>query len=296
MNFVSNFYEVGVSMDGKERRKISQDILNTEKERNNLNVSALCISRIDYFNSKYFFTKVKNDLKKFNIQKICSRVIKPIFAAGYDSQDPYDEEIIIFCGDMPSMFHSDSIINILFVTYHEIYHSIEFNTDKSSDYSYDYFASYCDKLIYNHSSFIDRIKYNTTRKGHDANMFEILASLYGAKKAYEYVEEKNIRLNRDEYIELKELNKKYNEQYKKYDLTSSLKIIIKNYNKFYSCLDFDDKIFGIFLNRDGSTKDINSIRQDKNYKLLDPKIVDSFNEIMKLEFDIKNSKVKLKKK
>ncbi len=263
-------------MNLKQKQTIINSIMINEIRENNLDTKFYSCCRINYYNSD-FFKKIQKDKKNNRIVKLGNLII-PLISGGFHAKHNDETDIIVFLDkiDIVPGF-SLPLISLLKVTYHELYHALqdkELNST-STDISYNLFASQCDMFICSNES-INFLKYYFTRSGHDAQMFEILANLHGAKKTEEYLQNNNIKINFLEKLKLERKKKKHQYQYQNYDLTKRLNLIIDNYDKCIKNDKFNKTIFELFLNEDGTVKDINTIFSNENILNIDPKILLAF--------------------
>ena len=273
-------------MNKKEKIKIIQKIFEEEKEKNGLDIPMYTFGSITFYNSYFFKTKIKESIKKLKLYNIFSYCFLPIISGGYHRDSYNDEEIVVFYNEMKRI--PPNITYLIYSAYHEIYHAIDYNTDRSADLSYDSFATQCDFfLLRNSNSFKTMIKYYLSRSTHNSMMFEILASRYGIKRTEEYIKDKNINISETERLKFEKLKLQYDYLYDNYDLTSRVNIIINNYKLFQKNYKFNDIIFKLFLNEDGSIKNINSIFSDPNVLSLDNRILYAFIKSEKISELIK---------
>lgn len=209
--------------------------------------------------------------------------ISPLLCSGY-----YDNDIIvIFLDDYPFAFLNPyiSFVNCVSTIYHESYHAMDYARAKEHKRTNEYnnFASDVDKVL--KCYFPLAIKYLVSTKGHDSFMFEILANLYSVKRVEELIQYIEITpysniINNNDYKKLKYWKEKYSRQYENYDLSERLNIIIKQYKKFRAEKHFekyiDWSIFEIFMNEDGTLKNVKEILLNERFYELDQKIVISF--------------------
>ncbi|MDO4962870.1 MAG: hypothetical protein Q4E75_02050 [bacterium] len=268
----------------EDKRQIINSIMEQEIQENDLNISSFSFGRLGYYNSYYFWNKLKAN-KLYNPAQILTLSALP-FLNGVSRKK--SKEIVVFYNDIPTPFFEDSIVRLLKTTYHELYHALD--DARENDYSFDMFANTCDRFIVSHSP-IDSIKYFLTSKGHDSFMFEILANNYGIKRAEEYIEKNNISINNYEKNKLQKLKQKYELQYQNYDLTKRLDMIINDYKVCLNCKDFDNKIFSLFLNDDSSVKNLNKVFIDENVLSLDTRILKSFLKSKKIKESLNNIKL-----
>lgn len=255
-------------MNLEKKKEIISTIMKSEIEQNNLNISSYCFGRINFFNTSYF----KKKLKSSNPYKIIQLISLPLFNGVFR---PKSKELIVFYNDVSTPLFNDSIIRFLKTTYHELYHALDDTIDKAKNISYENFANQCDRFIISHSP-IEMLKYVMTPQGHDSFMFEILANLYAIDKTEEYIKNNNIQCSDNEITKFNKLKNKYHTQYQNYNLTKRLNIIISEYKSCLNCKDFNKDLFELFLNENGTVKDINIIFSNETVLNLDPKILLAF--------------------
>ena len=116
-------------------------------------------------------------------------------------------------------------------------------------------------------------------------MFEILANLYSVKRVEELIQYIEITpysniINNNDYKKLQHQKEKYSRQYENYDLSERLDIMIRQYKKFRAEKSFekyiDWSIFEIFMNEDGTFKNVKDIVLNDRFYELDQKIIISF--------------------
>ncbi|MBE6139683.1 MAG: hypothetical protein E7174_04230 [Firmicutes bacterium] len=263
-------------MNLKQKQTIINSIMINEIRENNLDTKFYSCCRINYYNSD-FFKKIQKDKKNNRIVKLGNLII-PLISGGFHAEHNNERDIIVFLDkiDIVPGF-SLPLVSLLKTTYHELYHALQ-NKELNStptDMSYDLFASQCDMFICSNES-IDFLKYYFTRSGHDTQMFEILANLHGVKKTEEYSQNNNIKISFLEQMKLDKQKQKYQYQYQNYDLTKRLNLIIDNYDKYIKNDEFNKTIFELFLNENGTVKDINTIFSNENVLDMDPKILLAF--------------------
>lgn len=261
-------------MDLKQKQTIINSIMINEIRENNLDTRFYSCCRINYYNSD-FFNKIKKDNNR--IVKLVY-LINPLISSGFHAKHNGETDIIVFLDKIdivPGL--SLPLVSLLKTTYHELYHALQSKelNSLSIDISYDLFASQCDMFICSNES-TNFLKYYFTNSGHDSQMFEILANLHGVKKTEKYLQNKNIKINFLEKMKLDRQKQKYQYQYQNYNLTKRINLIIDNYDKCIKIDKFNKTIFELFLNENGTVKDINIIFSNENILKLNPKILLAF--------------------
>lgn len=271
-------------MEYYEAKFFCQNILEKEIKNLNLEIKPFIFGRLSYFNEKHFKDEFKynlmiiDDLYNYSLkEKINSfiNVLKilsfPVQANGvYRNQK---KSLIVFANDIGHPILKNNIVQLLKTTYHELYHAIYFNT-KQKGFKFNDFNSFaCDleQFLMKHNIGTPlRYLYN-----HDSFMFEILANIYGVKKTEEYISQ-NPNAHNYDLKKLKKIKQKYDRQYDNYNLSKILDDIIKNYKSALKCKDFDKSFFEIFLNEDGTFKNLNSSFLNEKINQIDKRIIDAF--------------------
>lgn len=272
----------GNMMRYEDIKKICDIILRKEISDNKLNVNGYSFGRIRYYNSEFFRNKMKYSFKT-SLFDFYFCFISPLCCNGY-----YDSDIVvIFLDDYPFAFLNPyiSFINGVSTIYHESYHAIDYARAKAHERTNEYnnFASDVDKVLKCYFPFA--IKYLASKKIHDSFMFEILANLYSVKRVEELIQYIEITpysniINNNDYKKLQHQKEKYSRQYENYDLSERLDIMIRQYKKFRAEKSFekyiDWSIFEIFMNEDGTFKNVKDIVLNDRFYELDQKIIISF--------------------
>lgn len=270
----------------KSRIEIVKSILAEEIQKNNLNVDFAVSCRIAYY-SKEILNKLKNKSLKFsNIKSVfgemnkwnglCSSKEIVVFS---------DESLAYFCEPRP-------LVQMISVAYHELYHAIQNKEIKNTKQtiSYDLFSSICDNVLVHHTD-ENLNKYNFSAKEHNSPMFEILANLYSVKKTEEYLKHSNIEIKPNEIEFLKNMEKMCKMQYENYDLTKRLNIILSEYKKGIAIGFLKPLVFEMFINDDGTIKDVNTIFSNEIVLGIDPRILLAFIKTDKMKEAIKNTQL-----
>lgn len=300
-------------MKYEEMKKICQNILSEEMQSHNLKTTSYVFGKLTYYNSNYFKNKFMNSLSLTkrdhhivknrittiiegikNFYTTLNFITIPFNVKGFYNDT--DDAIIIFINNydqlpFPSNIYAQlflgrktKITNLLVATYHEIYHAIDWNKSNGFDIgNYDQFACdierFKDKYMQDSSkiiSIIDNFKYMHNTKYHDSFMYEILANQYGIRKTKEFIM-KNPNAYDYNLDYLNKLEQRYNEQYNNYNLSKNLDVIIDNYNILLKkILNFDKRLFEIFLNDNGTFKDIKTSLLDERLKFIDKRILQAF--------------------
>ena len=270
-------------MNFYEAKFLCDYILQKEIKNNNLNVKPYTFGVISYYNQEYFKSKIRTNsfVLKHPDFSLKEKIKNFISATKYSLLPSYkgiysdsDNSIVIFIDNLivlPKM--KINIIDLLKTTYHEIYHAIDFkNKTESFDFNnYDKFSCDLERFLSKHYTAMP-FKYLFN---HDSFMIEILANKYGIEKTIQYIKENPLNYTYD-INRLSKLKNKYDKQYNNYNLSKYLDIIIKNYKDVKKCKDFDDTIFTIFINEDGTIKSLNEVLVDPKVKEIDKKIFSAF--------------------
>ena len=258
----------------KQTQTIINSIMMQEIKKNELNTDFYSCCRIKYYNSNFFKQSIKN--KEVDKTTKFRNLILPLKSGGFYSSK--NNEIIVFL-DKKDMIPGQvlPLAKLLEVTYHELYHAIQTKEldIPSKNMSYDLFASQCDIFICGIQT-DNLLKYYFSKEGHDAQMFVILANLHGAIKTEEYLENNKIKINEADKKRIETKKQINQELYQNYNLTKRLNVIIDNYNECIKYDNFNTTIFDLFINKDGSVKDINISFSNGNVLNLDPKILLAF--------------------
>lgn len=183
----------------REMKIIAHDIIESELEKNGLDVSVMPYTFMEYSGS--------NTLKKTTVLEKTSKWLFAKRAVGY--YDLRKNNIVVFLDNFQKMKKVDKqIFKLAKICYHETRHAIQMNY---SPYSFDGFMNGIDN--------INPLDYMIS---HDSRLFEIDANLFGIKKAKEYILKKYpdyYEENKDE-IELRE--QIHNLEYLTYDAPSHM--------------------------------------------------------------------------
>ena len=202
----------------KSRIEIVKSILAEEIQKNNLNVDFAVPCRITYY-GKQILNRLKNKSLKFsNIKSIFGEMIK---WNGLCSS----KEIVVFSDESIAYFcEPRSLVQMIYVAYHELYHAMQDKQIKDKDYpiSYNLFASVCDKIFI---STICNEQYVGSTEFHNARMHEILADLYAINKTREYLQKNNMYDSSAEAF-LKRQEEYCKNRYENYDLTGTLNLML----------------------------------------------------------------------
>ena len=256
-------------MNFYEAKFLCEYILQKEIKNNGLDVKPYAFGVISYYNQEYFKSKLK--LHSFVIKhpdfSLVDKISSFINLTKYSLMPNYkgayignDKSIVVFIDNLivlPKL--KINIIDLLKTTYHEIYHAIDFKnkTESFNFNNYDKFACDLERFLSKHYTAMPfRYLFN-----HDSFMIEILANKYGIERTIEFINNNPNAYNYD-IARLEKLKKKYNNQYNNYNLSKNLDIIIKNYKAAKKSKGFDNSVFEIFLNEDGSFKSLNDIILD----------------------------------
>ena len=160
---------------------------------------------------------------------------------------------------------------LIFALYHEIGHAIYnskeyLNLGKYDDFIYALDYEYCQ---------LQEGKYMTNGVYHDSLSYEILADKYAIKTTREFFQ-KNPKYKCDEKW-LNEKEKSILDRYEQYDASSRIDKFIELGNSNPDC-PFSDWPFWLFLNNDGSFKDIAQPINSDFRKYIQDNILESFNE------------------
>lgn len=258
-------------MNYQDTKKLCDDILKEEIKKNNLDIHTYSFGKLNYYNSSYFKNSILLSILTRNHRDLLTFLQLPFAIKGGYIEN--EKSLLLFLNDNPIIFKNNNITKTLHVLYHEIYHAKDFSyTPVIMDYNK--FSSYIDRyirnLIPNNLS-----KYNHSKEFHDYFMFEILANLYSIMKIKKFIKKNPDKYNYDK----KYLYKKcriYHQQYLSYNLAEHIDIVLDNYSLFKKRRDFDRTIFNIFINEDGSFKDIYSIMTNPIINIIDERIIYSF--------------------
>lgn len=260
----------------EQKEAIINSIMMNEIKDNNLDINFYSCTRIQYFNSSFLRRIINNNNASTKLKLM--KILAPLNSSGFFYSQDEERDIIIFLDKLSTIpGFSLPISRLLKNTYHELYHALqhkELNTPQEN-ISFDLFASKCDIFLCSCQD-SDFLKYYFSQETHDSQMFEILANLYGAKKTEEYLLGNNIPLTTKEIEQFNKQKEKYQQQYQNYDLTSRLNIILENYKKCIESKNFDKSIFELFVNDDGTLKDLNSVFSNEMVLNLDPRILIAF--------------------
>lgn len=256
-----------------EAKALCDNVLKDEISKHNLDIESYSFGRLSYYNSTYFKENIKK-MNKLSLSLVYRFFAGPLINTGYFAYT--DDTLVVFLNNIIGIDFSCSAVDILRTSYHEIYHAIDHRNIRKGyyDLNYNIFASSIDRFLRDH--YIGHfLKYKFTRKGHDTCMFEILADVYAVKEAEEFIK-RNPHSYKYEYFKLERYKHRCYKNYMNYDLSKRLDFIIKNYIHIKKCSDFDDSVFSIFLNADGTIKSLNVIRDDKRINDIDKKIISAF--------------------
>lgn len=298
-------------MKYEEMKNICQNILNEEIQNNNLKTTSYVFSKLTYYNSDYFkkrfmhslsLTKRDNSIIKNkivtviegikNFHKTLDDIMIPFYYNAY--YHDIDNTIVIFINTYEKVpfpiniyakflfGQKTKITNLLVATYHEIYHAIDWNKSNGFDISnYNQFACDIERITQNMASSWLEYEYNQQKYHQDVNyhnsfMYEILANQYAVMKTKEFIM-KNPTVYDYNLDYLNKLEQKCNEQYNNYNLSKNLDIIIANYNMLLKEIpNFDKRLFEIFLNDNGTFKNIKTCLLDERLASVDKRILTSF--------------------
>lgn len=262
-------------MNIKQKQTIINSIMQGEVEKYNLDINCYSCCKIKYHNSN-FFKKLFSDKKTSTIVKF-KKTLRYLKSSAFfhNNNESNEKTIMVF---LDNFLTQKSITQLMKNTYHELYHAMQDNelNKNQKNITFDLFASKCDMLICSTQSG-NSLKYYFSQQFHDSQMFEILANIHGVKKTLEHLQNnQEFEVSASEIEKLKQLLNTHENQYKKYDLTKRLDYIIINYEKLKSNENFDNTIFKLFINEDGTIKNINEIFSNTETLALDPRILISF--------------------
>lgn len=272
-------------MKTNEKQRIINSIMMDAIKYSDVSTDCYVISKFTYFNTDYFKNIKNNKSFKMGLERIAT----PFKSDGFIHTENKHTSIFVFLDNYSKPGISRPLVRLLHVMYHELHH---FFNKKMAVFYFNDFACCCDKLLTNSSTF-SRLKYFFTAKGHDDNMYEILADSVGVRKTREYCNTNNIELSEKDELFLKRVELYSKNRYENYDLTKRLNKIINKFPYYIKDGAFTGyKVFSIFINDDGSVKDINSIFNKESEALrLEPRILLSFVKTNKIAQAIKNTQL-----
>lgn len=297
-------------MKYEEMKTICSSILSEEIKKNNLKTTSYVFGKLTYYNSGYFRQKLVNSVstssdKKYNKFTTLIKQIKNIPEMLETIEAPFrcrafysngDDTIVIFIKSYDKIKYlypinvyakvffgkETNITNLLISTYHELYHAIDWSNSNGFDISsYDQFA--CDiervtgRIVSSDWEYLKkRQKYMLDSKYHDSFMYEILANKYAVMKTEEFIKQNPTTYDYD-YTLLNREKQKCLELYNNYNLSDNLDIIISNYKMLLEQIpNFDKRLFEIFLNDDGTFKDIRNCITNERLLSIDERILKAF--------------------
>lgn len=145
--------------------------------------------------------------------------------------------------------------------FHEVRHVIQ---DKFDEYSFESFL----KNIEDYYNMIDPDDYIDNQ---DYYSYEIGANLYAIDKTIYFLKKIDKETFEKEKMFLYGLRSKYFENYYSYNVLKYFEPVVQNIKENRYVPDY--KILKIFFNDDGTTKKVEEIIKDENYKKLDKRIV-----------------------
>lgn len=268
-------------MEYYKAKNLIQKLLEEECKKEKIDISVFSLGRLSYFNSSYFKSAIKKDLKLICSKKAMGKQIAsfsealillmlPLHSGGFYNYK--DQSLVVFLNDVGIPIISNNILMLLYTAYHELYHAI-YHAHKKSFFdssNFNQFACNLEDFLQEHCLEIN-VKYLFQ---HDSFMSEILASQYGIAKTGEYI---NNHPNEHFYNiqKLNRLKKRFQKKYQNYNLSLFLEIIIQAYPDCLKIEDFDKSFFSLFLNDDGTFKDINSLTSSQ-FQHIDPRIINAF--------------------
>lgn len=271
-----------------EAKSFFQDLLEKECRKNNLDISIFSTGRLSYFNSEFFKKEIKRNLNLIRSKNSIINLLRgtidsihllilPMYANG--NFNTKSNSLIVFLNDVGSPILNNDITRLLYTTYHELHHALYYKQkkEKFDTGNFERFACDLESFLLRHSPEVNAKYYFQ----HDNFMLEILASQYGIIKAEEYIAE-NPNTHHYNIDKLNRLKKHFQKKRKNYDLSYYLEIIIQSYSDCLRIKGFDKSLFELFLNDNGSFKDIANISNEQ-LQQINPKIISEFTKTLSFQ-------------
>lgn len=271
-------------MEYYEAKFLCQNLLERETRNLELKTKTYTFGKLSYYNENYFKealsknVKIVMDREEKSIPKKISRILNtfqmfifPFYAGGaYHKQE---NSLIVFIDDVGIPILKNEPVSLLKRVYHELYHAF-YNKNKKEGFPLDDFHSFACNLEYFmmscHTETFMRYLYS-----HNSFLFEILADKYAVERTQEYITQNPNAYNYN-LRKLARMRKKSDNQYNNYDLSKLLDTIIRDYPEASKIEGFDNHLFEIFLNEDGTFKDITESLTDERLATIDKRILFSF--------------------
>lgn len=258
-------------LNNNEMKQIIADIINQEKEENDIRANVFPVTYSEYY-KKHIFDK------NFKLVNAIGLVCLPLYAGGYTNYE--GDKIIIFLDKITKRVNIErKMARLIEVCCHELRHTFQ---NEYNEYSYAAVLTMMEK-------YLKSIPYNNDYLfEHDKYFFEIDANLYGITKSKKYLEKDYPEL----YVKIKEeLDKKeriYKYDYMMYDASNTVDMFLKcskiiskiKQATSISKLGFEkiekSPALDIFLNEDSSFKNIKEIMNNEKFYEIDKRIIYAF--------------------
>lgn len=248
-------------ISNKELKRVLEQIVDDEKKEHDIEFDFYYIGIAKYF-------KKIEEIKNIKINRL-SKIINGLIFLNISGVQATEDKMIVLFNDVLTNLNQKELI---FTLYHEIGHDIDnsreyLNLGKYDDFIYALDHKYCQ---------LQEGKYMTNGVYHDSLSYEILADKYAIKKTREFFQ-KNPKYKCNEKW-LNEKEKSILDRYEQYDASSRIDKIIELGRSNPNC-PFSDWPFWLFLNYDGTFKDIDVIYfvlKKWGHNLEDDRIIKAF--------------------